>query len=116
MTGYTPYNDMPDLMRRRMSFTGNSVTAIREHNEYTILSYNMTIFIYDLRKKRVVYFDGRYYSVTTSRIQNLIRHIFKIGEEYHAQVSQTDSYSLQMDGEEIERLIGTANNANPIFA
>ena len=69
----------------RETFVGNSCHG--RHNDYTpgrytypstysVWSYSTLILTYDRNAHRVTYFDNRYYSVTTSRLQNLIRGAF----------------------------------------
>lgn len=41
--------------------------------EYTIYSYNTVIAIVDVASRRVITFNEKKYSMTTSRLQNLIK-------------------------------------------
>jgi hypothetical protein len=70
----TKYKDMENLLKNRKPFTGNSVTATKTEAEYKVFSYNTLIYAEGFGK---VYFDDSYYSKTTSKLQNIIRRVFK---------------------------------------
>jgi hypothetical protein len=72
----TTYKDMPDKIRHSVPFVGESVSAYyTDDNEYVIKSYQTEIFRTDGEFAR---FDDRKYSVTTGRIQRIIRDVFNI--------------------------------------
>jgi hypothetical protein len=69
------YRDIAQALARRDTFTGNSMTGIDNGGHYAVLSYRTRILQTD-GNGRVVYFDNRFYSITTSRHQSLIRQAF----------------------------------------
>ena len=71
----TTQKEFPDLIRSKTSFTGNSVRAETTHEgEYELFSYDTLIARWDVNRD-LVFFNEAVYSSTTSKIQNLIRHI-----------------------------------------
>jgi len=82
------YAQVRDALYHRESFTHGSCYGIRDAGErfikdsartYRVWSYQTEVLSYDLDAHRVTYFDNRYYSVTTSRLQNMIRDQFGMG-------------------------------------
>lgn len=69
------YKDMPELLKNRQRFCGNSVTAISNEGEYLVFSYDTLVYSESLRR---VYFDLTFYSKTTSKIQKMIKDTFEI--------------------------------------
>ena len=76
---YTSYSDMERLLRSKQAFEGNSVTACWEKhglksngyvNVYVVYSYSTPIL--EVYPDKVV-FRAHFYSMTTRRIQGLIR-------------------------------------------
>jgi hypothetical protein len=68
------YNQIPNAIENRQSFKGNSCKAIYEGNNYIIYSYATPIF----KVNRITgskSFNYDYYSVTTSKIQNIISKV-----------------------------------------
>jgi hypothetical protein len=79
------YDAVQDALHYRESFVHGSCHAVRiddypapfgQRREYRVWSYNTLVLVYNLDAGRVVYFDNRYYSQTTSRLQNMIRAAF----------------------------------------
>jgi hypothetical protein len=69
------YRDIAYALQRRESFVGNSAAGyITPSGRYVVTSYHTTIL--SVEGGRVVYFDNRFYSVTTSRLQAMIRQTF----------------------------------------
>lgn len=66
------YKEIPQLINYHQTFIGNSVTALYDGNKYCVYSYDTLIgsYDYDTCEK---YINERYYSQTTSRIQNILR-------------------------------------------
>jgi hypothetical protein len=64
------YRDIADLLSCKASFKGNSVTAKREIDGYKVYSYST--LIYSVTNTGEIYFNNNYYSVTTSKLQNII--------------------------------------------
>ena len=73
------YREIPALLAAREPFTGNSVKAIRsgKNNEfYTVISYETAI--YRDCDGELMLFDSKYYSSTTSKLQNIMRRVFNL--------------------------------------
>ena len=72
----TTYKEMEAKLRNKEPFDGNSVTArINSFGYYVIESYATTIYE---DKGEHIYFDNSYYSVTTSKLQNMLIDIFNL--------------------------------------
>lgn len=72
------YKDMKGLIPNCEPFYGNSASGIIDDNGiYIVNSYTTNIAKIDTKNKKVLYFDGDFYSSTTSKIQNIIRKNFK---------------------------------------
>lgn len=57
---------------------GNHLSAlIIGDNNYHIMDYNTLLLVLD-KDNRVVYFDNSFYSVTTTKTQNLLKEVFSI--------------------------------------
>lgn len=70
---YATYKDIPSHIREQEDFEGNSVKAETKSNGwYVIYSYSTIMAIVLPNKKAVV--NTNYYSHTTSRLQNIIKH------------------------------------------
>lgn len=91
------YEGVREALYYRESYTHGSSHAIR--NDYTpgryiypstyrVYSYNTLILVYNLDSHTVEYFDNRDYSVTTSKLQNMIKEAFPSvsGERFSARV------------------------------
>ena len=72
----TSYIEMTAKIRNCEPFNGNSVTAEGNRDNYTIYSYNTEIFNWKGTGGGLMTFNNKYYSVTTSKIQNMIIRIF----------------------------------------
>lgn len=72
MTIKATYKSMPNLLAQLESFTHGSHHAIWHGTTYAVYSYRTLIATFD-RKTRVIYLDPTKYSMTTSRLQNIIR-------------------------------------------
>jgi hypothetical protein len=82
------YTEVADALYHRESFLHGSCHGTRREgftstvtgnvipSVYEVWSYSTLILTYDLDAGRVVYFDNRYYSQTTSRLQSMIRAAF----------------------------------------
>jgi hypothetical protein len=69
------YRDIARALASREAFVGNSMHADRlPTDRYTVWSYSTVLLV--VAYGRVVYFDNRQYSQTTSRHQSLIRQAF----------------------------------------
>lgn len=56
---------------------GGHIEARLYGETYVITDYSVTILVIK-RDRSVLYFDNKFYSVTTSRLQNLLKEIFNI--------------------------------------
>lgn len=74
------YREIPALLEQRKAFTGNSVEAVKLPGEYIVYSYGTVIYRehYGANIQQPVYFNSKYYSRTTSRLQNILRQVFNI--------------------------------------
>jgi hypothetical protein len=66
---------MPELLKNRQVFSGESVTTYKRDDEYFVFSYDTLMYSESLKG---VYFDLTFYSKTTSKIQKIIKDIFEI--------------------------------------
>ena len=70
---YTNYRDIPRAIRARENFMGNSCRGVwLDRSEYVVFSYSTLIYSDDLMTG-VKKLNSRKYSVTTSRLQNIVR-------------------------------------------
>ena len=72
------YAKMEDALRFRETFDGNSVYTDTEDGIYKVWSYQTLIFI--KKGQGEVWFDNNYYSVTTSKIQNMLIRVFNLND------------------------------------
>lgn len=80
---YTSYKSMETAIRYCVPFEGNSARGVWEGDTYKVYSYRTVIATvsgtYAGREGRgEVELDTRKYSVTTSRLQNIIRRAYGI--------------------------------------
>jgi hypothetical protein len=69
------YKTIERKLAKSEAFKGNSMSAYWFGNTYVVYSYNTLIASTDLNGYE---FDGRKYSTTTSRHQNLIRRVWGV--------------------------------------
>ena len=74
---------MPQLLKNRESFAGNSVSAVMADGKYIVYSYNTIILITDCVTDTVLEFNNRFYSVTTSKLQNMLIDVFNLNGASH---------------------------------
>lgn len=74
---YTPYRSMRAALMNLRNFRGSSVSAVLNNNIYTVKSYQTVMLSLDTQTGTVL-FNNRYYSHTTSKIQNLIKAAFNL--------------------------------------
>lgn len=72
----TTYNQMGQKIKNCIPFNGNSVYAVGNSDNYTIYSYSTEIFNWKGAGGGLMTFNNKYYSVTTSKIQNMFIRIF----------------------------------------
>ena len=72
----TTYAVMLDKIRGRETFTGNSAKGVAySDNDYAVVSYDTVIATYD---DGVFWVSDKFYSKTTSRLQNLCREAWGV--------------------------------------
>jgi hypothetical protein len=69
------YSTMPNKIAQLLPFKGNSVRGIWNGKTYEVYSYRTLIATAD---GSVQWLDTRKYSVTTSRLQNIIKTAWKL--------------------------------------
>lgn len=72
------YQDIKNKLANKQAFNGNSARAEINGSLYNVYSYNTLIFSYNLDAYQILDFDNKFYSVTTSRLQNMIKKAFNI--------------------------------------
>lgn len=70
------YNTIPQKMKYQQTIRHGSCSADMVADEYNIYSYNTLMAT--IKKGKVVYFNDKHYSRTTSRLQNIIKDVFNI--------------------------------------
>lgn len=73
------YREIPALLKAHKTFEGNSVKAVKLPWAYVVYSYETIIYQEDYRAGfEPVYFNSKYYSRTTSKLQNILRQVFNL--------------------------------------
>lgn len=76
---YTSYRNMEHAIANRLEFTGNSARGYYDGEEYVVVSYNTTIAratrltVAGAMRDGELWVNPKKYSVTTSRLQNIIK-------------------------------------------
>lgn len=78
-TNYTPYREMTRKLEQLRDFTGNSASGMFTGTHYIVKSYE-TIMLDLNTKTGEVLFNNCYYSVTTSKLQNMIKTAFNLSD------------------------------------
>lgn len=84
MTKYINYDVMPDYMREYRDYTHGSSHAESSYDAnmggqvYRIWSYRTLIAVITEANNQVVYLDNQYYSMTTSKLQAMIRRVYGV--------------------------------------
>lgn len=73
---YDNYRTIVEFIKNKLSFEGNSVHAYYDGTKYIVKSYETIILEIDGNGK--IDFNNKYYSVTTSKIQNIIIRAHKL--------------------------------------
>lgn len=68
---YTPLRDVPTKVANREPFQGNSISAIKNRNTYTVFSYWTAIARVDEQGRELI--TNHKYSVTTSKHTSAVR-------------------------------------------
>lgn len=73
---YANYQDMKNFIANRWEFKGSSVMGRSVNSgNYEVSSYGTCILVIG-KNRKVKMFDNRGYSVTTSRLQNIIARLY----------------------------------------
>ena len=70
------YREIPALLEQRKPFDGNSCHAFMFGGNYEVYSYQ-TLILQEIDGK-VIYWNAKKYSVTTSKLQNILRRVFNL--------------------------------------
>lgn len=77
---YSNYDDIRRAIRNAHEFQGNSARGEYQQggSVFAVYSYRTCIFRYEVASDTVLMFDARYYSCTTSRLQNILRKYYDV--------------------------------------
>ena len=78
---YKTYKEIPSAIANQENFEGSSVQGLKENDWYYVYSYG-TIMAIVLANDAGVILNKHYYSPTTSKIQNILRCLFKDATVY----------------------------------
>ena len=67
-------NQIREMIENKKPYIYNSSVAVIYEDKYLIYSYTTLICVYSLSDNEVKYFDNKYYSKTTSFLQNIIKY------------------------------------------
>ena len=73
---YKTYKEIPDAITKQENFAGSSVQGYKENDWYYVYSYG-TLMAIVLANGAGVVLNKKKYSPTTSKIQNILRRLFK---------------------------------------
>lgn len=80
------YLEIPELLKNKREFRGNSCSATTGapgDDKYRVYSYATMIFEDNSSNPSAVdgiYFDNKFYSTTTSRLQNILIEVFGLNQ------------------------------------
>ena len=69
-------SQLREMIENKKPYIYNSSVAVIKDNEYIVYSYDTLILVYNIENDCVTYFNDKYYSRTTSHLQNIIKNIF----------------------------------------
>jgi hypothetical protein len=69
------YKQIPDLIKNRQVFTGNSAYAVWHGDTYIVYSYNTQMFRENNTEQ---WFNLEKYSSITSRLQHIIKRVIQV--------------------------------------
>lgn len=75
---YANYRDIEQAISNLEEFRGSSARGEIDGNEYVIISYETEMARVRLSDGEVLTFNDKYYSSTTSRLQNIIKRVLNI--------------------------------------
>ena len=68
-------SQLREMIENKKPYIYNSSVAVIKDNEYIIYSYTTLMCVYNLADNKVTYFNSKYYSRTTSHLQNIIKEV-----------------------------------------
>lgn len=68
-------SQLREMIENKKPYIYNSSVAVIKDNEYIIYSYETLMCVYNLTDNKVTYFNDKYYSRTTSHLQNIIKQV-----------------------------------------
>lgn len=74
---YTPYRAMQSKLEQLRDFRGSSATAVFTGRRYIVKSYDTLMLDLDTKTGELL-FNNCYYSITTSKLQNMIKAAFNL--------------------------------------
>lgn len=82
--GYSNYAQVERAIKNREEFTGNSCRGYWDDGEYVVVSYNTVIAkatsvrVVGADRGAELWLNPKKYSVTTSRLQNIIKRVWEV--------------------------------------
>ena len=64
-----------EMIENKKPYIYNSSVAVIKDNEYIVYSYETLMCVYNISDNKVTYFNDKYYSRTTSHLQNIIKQV-----------------------------------------
>ena len=68
-------SQLKEMISKQNPYMYNSSVAVIKGNEYIIYSYTTLMCVYDMEQKKITYYNSKYYSRTTSYLQNIIKEV-----------------------------------------
>ena len=68
-------SQLREMINNKKPYIYNSSVAVIKDNEYIVYSYETLMCVYNLSDNKVTYFNDKYYSRTTSHLQNIIKQV-----------------------------------------
>jgi len=75
---YINYKEIEQNIKDNVEGKGNSVIMVIENNHYNIYSYATLISSLNIINTEVTYFNYKYFSNTTTRLQNIIKDVYSL--------------------------------------
>lgn len=91
---YANYSEVRDSIARRREFKGNSAYGKRVGSEYQVHSYRTIILAIEDGQTEPLYFDNRFYSMTTSKLQGIIKRALDIPAKIERKVYSAGCYQV----------------------
>ena len=68
-------SQLREMIENKKPYIYNSSVAVIKDNEYIVYSYETLMCVYNISDNKVTYFNDKYYSRTTSHLQNIIKEV-----------------------------------------